>query len=122
MLLRLALSTIIPQMGYRNTLPLSKYEAAVLASNSVSPNRRSKIFLRMHNLSPMNRRLEFHTYGARWKKGCQIEPHRTFNAIYLSEMVIILPSHGSTICTHAQTTSPSLNTSLIRNLLLSATC
>ena len=32
----------------------------------------------------------FHTYGARWMKGCQIEPHRTFNAIYLSEVVTVL--------------------------------
>ena len=122
MLPRLTLSTIIPQMGYRNTLPLSKYEAAVLASNSVSPNRRSKIFLSISSLSPMNRRLETHTYGERWKKGCQIEPDRMFNAIYLSEVVTILPGHGNAICTYAQTTSPSLNTSVSLNFLLSATC
>ena len=87
---RFTLSTIIPQIGYKNMLPLSKYAAEVLASNSVSPNRRSKIFLSMHSLSPMNRRLDSRTYGARCTKGCQIEPHRTFKAIYLSEMVTIL--------------------------------
>jgi len=90
MLPRFALSTITPQMGYKNTLPLSKYAAEVLASNSVSPNRRSKMFLSMHNFSPMNRGLDSRTYGARCTKGCQIEPHRTFKAIYLSEMVTAL--------------------------------
>lgn len=90
MLPRFTLSTIIPQTGYRIMLPLSKYEAAVLASNSLSPNRRSKIFLIMRSLSPINRGLGVHTYGARWMKGCQIEPHRTFNAIYLVEMVTVL--------------------------------
>jgi hypothetical protein len=55
MLLRFTLSTIIPQMGYKKIGPLSIYEAAVLASNSVSPNRRSKIFLKHDNFSPMNR-------------------------------------------------------------------
>ena len=71
-------------------LPLSKYAAEVLASDSVSPNRRSKIFLSMHNLSPMNRGLDFRTYGARCTNGCQIEPQRTFKAIYLSKMVTVL--------------------------------
>ena len=50
---RFTLSTIIPQMGYRSTLPLSKYAAEVLASNSVSPNRRSNIFLSRYSISPM---------------------------------------------------------------------
>ena len=90
MLPRFTLSTITPQMGYKNTLPLSKYAAEVLASNSVSPNRRSKIFLSMHSFSPMNHGLYSRTYGARCTKGCQIEPHRTFKAIYLSEVVTVL--------------------------------
>jgi len=89
MLPRFTLSTIIPQTGYRNMLPLSKYEAAALASNSLSPNRRSKIFLNIDSLSLMGRGSGLHTYGARWMKGCQIEPHRTFNAMYLSEMVTV---------------------------------
>jgi len=78
-------------MGYKNTLPLSKYAAAVLASNSVSPNRRSKIFLNMRSLSAVNRGLESQTYGERWMKGCHIEPHRTLSAMYLSEAVTISP-------------------------------
>lgn len=89
MLLLFTLSTTIPQMGYNSMLPLSKYEAAVLASDSVSPNRPSKILLNMHGLSQINYRLESRTYGARWMKGCQIEPHKTFNPTYLSETVTI---------------------------------
>lgn len=90
MLPRFTLSTIIPQIGYKNMLPLSKYAAEVLASNSVSPNRRSKIFLSMYNFSPMNQGLDSRTYGERCTKGCQIVPHRTFKATYLSEMVTVL--------------------------------
>ena len=37
-------------------------------------------------------------------------------------MVTVFLEHGSKIHTYAQTTSPSLNTSLILNLFLSATC
>lgn len=43
---------MIPQMGYKNMLPLNKYAAEMLASDSVSPNRRSKIFLNRRSLSP----------------------------------------------------------------------
>ena len=89
MFLCFTLSTTIPQIGYKNMLPLSKYEASVLASDSVSSNRRSKIFLTAHGLSPVNRRFKSHTYGERWKKGCQIEPDRMFNPIYLSKMVSV---------------------------------
>lgn len=90
MLPRFTLSTMIPQMGYRSTLPLSKYAAEVLASNSASSNRRSKIFLSTRSLSPIEHGVETRTYGARCTKGCQIDPHRTFNAIYLPEMVVVL--------------------------------
>jgi hypothetical protein len=55
MLLCFTLSTIIPQSGYKTKLPLSKYEAEVLASNSVSPNRRSKIFLATEGFRTINR-------------------------------------------------------------------
>lgn len=58
MLPRFTLSTSVPQMGYKNTLPLSKYAAEVLASNSLSPNRRSRMFLNMENLSFVNRGLK----------------------------------------------------------------
>ena len=46
MLPRFTLSTMVPHMGYRNTLPPNKYAAEVLASNSGRANRRSKIFLK----------------------------------------------------------------------------
>lgn len=86
---RFALSTIIPQMGYSNILPLNRYAAEMLASNSVSPNRRSKIFLNGCSLSPTEHALNDRAYGARCMKGCQIEPQRTFKAMYLSEVVMI---------------------------------
>lgn len=54
MLLRFTLSTIIPQSGYKTKLPLNKYEAEVLASDSVSPNRRSKIFLTTDGFRAIN--------------------------------------------------------------------
>jgi hypothetical protein len=91
MLPRFTLSTSAPQTGYRNTLPLSKYAAEVLAFDSLSPNRRSKMFLSMKNFSLMNRGLRYRTYVERWIKGCHIEPQRTFSAIYLSEMITGLP-------------------------------
>ena len=66
--------------GYSITLPARRYEAFRLASASGRSNRRCSTFLRQLRLfvaaTPCTQPF---THAARWVKGDQIDPQRTFN-------------------------------------------